>query len=115
MSYPCKVYEQIVGFCDAVERMQSFLGTLQDKQEIKMELQDYTTDELRAEIKRRNALKKDAQKHEARCRNCKFLMNHPHVKGMYLRGARTWGKTYQRHYSVKLYTKACNEFKNKFE
>ena len=32
MPYPCKVYEQIVGFCDALEKMQRFLGTLQSKQ-----------------------------------------------------------------------------------
>lgn len=78
-----------------------------------MELKDYTTEELRAEIKRRYELEKEAKKKEPRCRNCKHLMNHPHVRGMYLCGARTWGKTYTRHYCVKLCTKACDKFELK--
>ena len=80
-----------------------------------MELKDYTIEELRAEIKRRNELAKEAKKQEPRCRNCKHLINHPHVSKMYLCGARTWGKTYTRHYCVKLCTKACDKFENKFE
>ena len=80
-----------------------------------MELKDYTTEELRAEIKRRNALVKEAKKQELRCRNCKHLMNHPHANYMYLCGVRTWGKKYKRNYCVKLHTKACDKFENKFQ
>ena len=40
-------------------------------------------------------------------------MNHPKVRGMYLCVARTWGKTYTRHYCVKLCTKACDKFELK--
>lgn len=81
-----------------------------------MELKDYTTEELRAEIKRRNELAKEVKKQETRCRNCKHLINHPlSWAKLYLCGARTWGKTYTRHYSVKLCTKACDKFESKFE
>lgn len=80
-----------------------------------MELKDYTIEELRNEIKRRNELVKEAKKQEPRCRNCEHLMNHPQVRNMYLCAARTWGKTYTRHYCVKLCTKACDKFKNKFD
>ena len=80
-----------------------------------MELKDYTIEELRAEIKRRNELTKEAKKQESRCRNCKHIMNHPKVSGVYLCAARTWGKTYARHYCVKLCTKACDKFENKNE
>ena len=80
-----------------------------------MELKDYTIEELRAEIKRRNELVKEAKKQEPRCRNCEHLTNHPQVRGMYLCGARTWGKTYTRHYCVKLCTKACDKFESKYK
>ena len=80
-----------------------------------MELKDYTIEELRAEIKRRNELAKEAKKQEPRCRNCKHLTNNPNWIGLYLCGGRTWGKTYPRHYRVEPYTKACDKFKNKFE
>ena len=78
-----------------------------------MSLEDYSIEELRAEIKRRYELEKEDKKREPRCRNCKHLMNHPHVRGMYLCGVRTWGKTYTRHYCVKLCTKACDKFELK--
>lgn len=80
-----------------------------------MELKRYTIEELRAEIKRRNELAKEAKKQEPRCRNCKHLTNNPKWTGMYLCGVRTWGKTYTRHYCVKLCTKACDKFESKFE
>lgn len=42
-----------------------------------MELKDYTTEELRSEIKRRNELVKEARMQEPRCRNCKHIpQNH---------------------------------------
>ncbi len=78
-----------------------------------MELKDYTTEELRAEIKRRYELEQEAKKKVPRCRNCKYLMRHPQVSTMYLCEVRTWGKTYTRHYCVKLCTKACDKFELK--
>jgi hypothetical protein len=85
-----------------------------------MELKDYTTEELRAEIKRRNELAKEAKMQEPRCRNCKHLTNNPLTNNppwvrKYLCGVRTWGKIYTRHYCVKLCTKACDKFESKFE
>lgn len=80
-----------------------------------MELKDYTTEELRAEIKRRNDLAKEAKLQEPRCRNCKHLTNHPHFIKMYFCAVRTWGKTYKRNYCVKLWTKACDKFESKFD
>lgn len=80
-----------------------------------MELKDYSIEELRAEIKRRNTLKKELQKSEPRCRNCVHLTVHPKFPTMYPCGARTWGKTYPRNYSVKRSTKACELFENKNE
>ena len=80
-----------------------------------MKLKDYTTEELRAEIKRRNELAKEAKKQEPRCKNCKHLINNSNWAKLYLCEARTWGKTYTRHYCVKLWTKACDKFESKFE
>lgn len=80
-----------------------------------MELKDYTTEELRSEIKRRNELAKEAKKQEPRCRNCKHITKHPICTWVYLCGVRTYGKTYKRNYCVKLYTKACDKFESKFE
>lgn len=84
-----------------------------------MELKDYTTEELKAELKRRTELAK-AQKAEemkaaATCRNCK------HCQGEQISSwpiaykcmARTWGKKYPRHYTVMLYKKACDKFERK--
>ena len=82
-----------------------------------MELKDYTTEELKAELKRRSELAK-AQKAEEmksalRCRNCKHCAPNSSWSGMYLCMARTWGVKYPRHYTVKLSTKACKLFERK--
>jgi hypothetical protein len=81
-----------------------------------MELKDYSTEELKAELKRRTELakaqKQEEMKNAAKCRNCKHLMNHPQFKSVYLCGARTWGKTYTRHYCVKLFN-TCEKFERK--
>lgn len=85
-----------------------------------MELKDYTTEELKAELKRRVELKK-AQKAEEmktakRCRNCKHcepvLM--PWGQLHYFQCmARTWGKKYPRHYTVSPSRPACDKFERK--
>ena len=81
-----------------------------------MELKDYTTEELKAELKRRKAQKAETMENALKCRNCKHCVHHPspyvHTR---LCEARTWGKTYPRHYCVKPYTKACDKFELKIE
>ena len=84
-----------------------------------MELKDYTTEELRAELKRRaeisRAKKAEEMKTARRCRNCKHCVpNRTWVK-TYLCMARTWGKKYPTHYTVSLSTKACDKFERKEE
>lgn len=83
-----------------------------------MELKDYTTEELKEELKRRTELarqqKAEEMKTALRCRNCKHCVHHPTSwMNMYLCEARTWGKTYPRHYCVKLSNKACDKFERK--
>lgn len=88
-----------------------------------MELKDYTTEQLKAELKRRAELAK-AQKVEEmktakRCRNCKHCIPNPNpnipswCRGNYcICNARTWGKKLH-HYSVKPSQKACELFERK--
>ena len=82
-----------------------------------MELKDYTTEELKEELKRRNKLakeQKEAEKASALCcRNCKHCKQNPQFKGFYSCAIRTYGKNKVYHYSVKPWTKACNEFERK--
>lgn len=78
-----------------------------------MELKDYTTEELKAELQRRKELAKaqkaEEMKHDVRCRNCKFFKPRTNVYNHYYCEIRTWSK-YNRHYSVKPYTKGCDKF-----
>ena len=89
-----------------------------------MELKDYTTEELKAEIKRRNELaraqKAEEMKTALRCRNCKHCVPSPNVPswccGNYcICNVRTWGKNHLRHYAVRSYQKACEKFERKEE
>lgn len=83
-----------------------------------MELKDYTTEELKAEIKRRTELAK-AQKAEEmktakRCRNCKHCQKSVVPWSIsYKCMARTWGTKYPRNYTVYLSKKACEKFEHK--
>lgn len=84
-----------------------------------MELKDYTTEELKAELKRRTEIAK-AQKAEEmktalRCRNCKHCVPAPKWDRLYICKARTWGKKYPRNYTVTPSTKACEKFERKEE
>lgn len=84
-----------------------------------MGLSDYTTEELKAELKQRAEVarqqKAEEMKNALRCRNCK------HFQGVKIGGwlerhqcsVRTYGKTYPRNYSVKTSTKACDKFERK--
>ena len=81
-----------------------------------MELKDYTTEQLKAELKRRSELKR-AQKAEEmrkaeRCRNCKYCERVPISSWSvtYKCMARMWGKKRPRHYVVNPSTKACDKF-----
>lgn len=82
-----------------------------------MELKDYTTEELRAEIKRRAELarqqKAEEMKTALRCRNCKHFFTQGKWTGVDKCMARTWGKKYTRHYVVRPSTKACDKFEKK--
>lgn len=89
-----------------------------------MELKDYTTEELKAEIKRRNELvraqKAEEMKTALRCRNCKYCVPNPNVpswcRGNYcICNVRTWGKKNQHHYAVSQSQKACEKFERKEE
>lgn len=84
-----------------------------------MELKDYTTEELKAELKRRVELRKAQKAQEMktalRCRNCKHCQE---AKISYwIRGyqcmARTYGKKHPRHYVVALSKPACDLFERK--
>ncbi len=81
-----------------------------------MELKDYTTQELKEELKRRFELAKitkaEEMKNAVRCRNCKFFKPRTDVCNFYYCAVRTYGK-YDRHYSVKPHTKGCDKFERK--
>ena len=78
-----------------------------------MELKDYTTEQLRAELKRRSEQKKKDDQKKLRCRNCVHCITHKSVPNFYICEARTWGKAYVRNYCVKSHTAACDKFENK--
>lgn len=87
-----------------------------------MELKDYTTEELKAELKRRvelaKAQKAEEMKNAVRCRNCKHCVPRPKVPcwcsdHYRICAVRTWGKTTVHHYSVRLSDKACEKFERK--
>ena len=84
-----------------------------------MELKDYTTEILKAELKRRTELAK-AQKAEEmkkalRCRNCKYCEKSSvsSWSSTYKCMARTWGTKYPRNYIVSPSRKACEKFERK--
>ena len=82
-----------------------------------MELKDYTTEQLKAELKRRveekRAQKAEEMKTAIRCRNCKHCTQHPHGFNCYHCAVRTWGKKIVRNYCVTLSQKACDKFERK--
>jgi len=82
-----------------------------------MELKDYTTEQLKAELKRRveekKAQKAEEMKTALRCRNCKHCVSNPNCRMQHLCMARTWGKKYPRYYTVSLSKKACEKFERK--
>lgn len=88
-----------------------------------MELKDYTTEQLKAELKRRvelaKAQKAEEMKTAKRCRNCKHCIPDSNVPSRccvkyFICNVRTWGKK-QRHYAIKPSQKACELFERKEE
>lgn len=82
-------------------------------------IKNATTEELKAELKRRVELAKvqKAEKMEnaLRCRNCKHCVSSHSWGNFYQCAVRTWGKKVPRHYCVKLFSKACDKFERKIE
>ena len=82
-----------------------------------MELKDYTTEELKAELKRRaeinRAQKAEEMKTALQCRNCKHCLQNPNLHNSYLCAIWTWGKKISRHYVVTLSRPACELFERK--
>ena len=104
--------------------MDNHLENIKPTDSLYKELKDYTTEELKAELKRRVELAKaqraEEMKTALRCRNCKHCVPNPNVpswcRGNYcLCNVRTWGKKISRHYSTKPSTKACEKFERKEE
>ena len=86
-----------------------------------MELRDYTTEQLKAELKRRveerKAQKAEEMRTAKRCRNCKQCQAHKVSNWTmgYKCIARIWGKKNPRHYTVSPSQKACELFERKEE
>jgi len=82
-------------------------------------LAEYSTEELRKELKRRNTEEKALRQKEFdsahRCRNCKFFELEPNtIFGSHICAARTWGKNIKRHYVVNgSHGVQCKEFVHK--
>lgn len=83
-------------------------------------LSQYSTEELRVELKRRNAEEKAIRQKEFndahRCRNCKYFKkdSSSFLSNRYTCAVRTWGKTTKRHYVVNgSHGLQCKEFIHK--
>lgn len=75
------------------------------------DLEKYTTEELKAEIRRRNYLAKMEAASIMRCKHCEHLIDRGY--GIYRCGVRTWGKKIIYHYAVSKSARACELFKKK--
>lgn len=93
-------------------------------QEDKQRLESFSTEELKAEIKRRaeiaRAKKAEEMKNALRCRNCKHCVSVPisswwSNRYSYECVARTWGKKHPRHYTISPSKRACELFERKEE
>lgn len=78
-----------------------------------MKLEEYTTEQLKKELKRRNEEKHKEKNNELRCRNCIHIIKNPKFDRTYLCNARTWGKKITYNYTIKPYFKACDKFEKK--
>ena len=82
-----------------------------------MGLEEYTTEQLREEIKRRNEILKQEKLKEKRCRNCvHFDVDTSKGFKIITCAARTFTmKGREWHYSVRACNKACDKYENKLE
>lgn len=78
-----------------------------------MELSDYTTGQLKSEIKRRSKKRKAEQAAVDRCRHCKHCIPNEFMNSCKC-AVRHYGK-YNYNYTVSLSQKACELFKRKTE
>lgn len=80
-----------------------------------MELKDYTTEQLKAELKRRYEAKKQESLSVPRCRNCKhFVEEQMNWWVKQTCSVRTFiQKGKEHHYIVKPSNKACNQYERK--
>lgn len=76
-----------------------------------MELKDYTSKELRNELKRRAAIKREEDSKKPRCRNCKHYTPDPRFNGLFATCAvRTFIRKGQEiHYGVSR-SQTCDKF-----
>ncbi len=77
-----------------------------------MALQDYTDEQLRAELRRRNEQRIAERKKIARCRDCKHMMQHPQKCHRIICNVREYGKN-GKHYTVTPSQLACELFERK--
>lgn len=78
-----------------------------------MELKDYTTEELRNELKRRAAVKREEDNKKPKCRNCKHFTQILPYAFVYTCAVRTFmRKGREVHYSVKP-SHTCDKFEHK--
>ena len=75
------------------------------------ELHKYTTEELKAEIKRRIDLAKKQVAEVMRCKHCEHFIDKGF--GVYRCAVRIWGKKIVYHYAISKSKKACELFKKK--
>ena len=78
-----------------------------------MDLKDYTTEELRNELKRRAAIRREEDSKKPRCRNCKYFIQHPKFEYFHNCAIRTFiRRGVEIHYSVKS-SNTCDKFEHK--
>lgn len=84
-----------------------------------MELKDYTTDELRAELKRRKDILREERKAVKRCRHCEYMQKRKYNINVCMVRTFTRRNPYDKNnpivvnYSVNKSDKACDKFKQK--
>lgn len=76
-----------------------------------MGLENYTTEELKAEISRRKSLAKMGAESIMRCKHCEHCKDIGY--GTLRCAVRTWGKKIKYHYAISKSQKACELFQNK--
>lgn len=80
-----------------------------------MKLEDYTTEQLKSELKRRAEVARKEKMSVSRCRNCKHLLiREKNWYTFYECSIRTYSmKGHEYNYSVKLSQKACDKYERK--